>query len=94
VARLDPLPMEALTPEQRQLHAELGRTRKRVSGPFAIWLRNPPLADAANRVALAPRDNGKLARRLYQLIALTVVRLGPRFRGDERMKDRPKRITL
>ena len=74
MARLDPLPLEQLTPEQKALHAELGRTRKRVSGPFAIWLRNPPLADAANRVTLALRENGKLERRLYELIVLTVVR--------------------
>jgi 4-carboxymuconolactone decarboxylase len=74
MARLDPLPMEQLTPEQKALHAELGRTRKRVSGPFAIWLRNPPLADAANKVVLALREHGKLDKRLYELIVLTVVR--------------------
>jgi len=74
VARLDPLPMEQLTPEQKLLHAELGRTRKRVSGPFAIWLRNPPLAEAANKVVLALREHGKLPKRLYELIVLTVVR--------------------
>jgi 4-carboxymuconolactone decarboxylase len=66
--------MEQLTPEQKALHAELGRTRKRVSGPFAIWLRNPPLAEAANKLTLALRENGKLERRLYELIVLTVVR--------------------
>jgi 4-carboxymuconolactone decarboxylase len=74
VARLNPLSMEQLTPEQKLLHAELGRTRKRVSGPFAIWLRNPPLADAANKLVLALRENGKLEKRLYELIVLTVVR--------------------
>ena len=74
MARLDPLPMEQLTPEQKALHAELGRTRKRVSGPFAIWLRNPPLADAANKLVLALRENGKLEKRLYELIVLVVVR--------------------
>jgi 4-carboxymuconolactone decarboxylase len=74
VARLDPLPMEQLTPEQRVLHAELGRTRRRVSGPFAIWLRNPPLADAANKLVLALRENAKLEKRLYELIVLVVVR--------------------
>ena len=41
MARLDPLPMEQLSPEQKALHDELGRTRNgRVSGPFAVWLRN------------------------------------------------------
>jgi 4-carboxymuconolactone decarboxylase len=74
LARLDPIPMEQLTPEQKALHAELLRTRKRVSGPFGIWLRNPPLADAANKVVLALREHGKLEKRLYELIVLTVVR--------------------
>jgi 4-carboxymuconolactone decarboxylase len=75
MARLDPLPMEQLTPEQQRLHAELGSTRRqRVSGPFAIWLRNPPVADAANKLTLALRENGKLERRLFELIVMTVVR--------------------
>jgi 4-carboxymuconolactone decarboxylase len=75
VARLDPLPMDELTPEQQALHAVLGSTRKkRVSGPFAIWLRNPPIADAANKLTLALRENGKVEKRLYELIVLTVVR--------------------
>ena len=74
MARLDPLPFEDLTPEQKVLHAELGRTRKRVSGPFAIWLRTPPLAHTANQLALALRENGKLDKRLFELIVLTVVR--------------------
>jgi len=74
VARLDPIEFDALTPEQKTLHAELGRTRKRVSGPFAIWLRNPPLAEATNKVALTLRDNAKIERRLFELIVMTVVR--------------------
>ena len=74
MARLDPLKMEELTPEQKALHAELGRTRKRVSGPFAIWLRNPALADAANKLTLSLRENGKLEKRLFELIVLIVVR--------------------
>lgn len=74
MARLDPLKPEDLTPEQSAVHAELLRTRKRVSGPFGVWLRSPPLADAANRLVLALRENGKLEKRLYELIVLTVVR--------------------
>jgi 4-carboxymuconolactone decarboxylase len=66
--------MEQLSPEQKNSHAELLKTRKRVSGPFGVWLRNPPLADAANKVVLALRENGKLEKRLYELIVLTVVR--------------------
>jgi 4-carboxymuconolactone decarboxylase len=74
VARLDPLASENLTPEQKALHAELLRTRKRVSGPFAIWMRTPNLAYAANQVALALREDGKLEKRLFELIVLLVVR--------------------
>ena len=59
MARLDPLPMEQLSPEQKTLHAELGSTRNgRVSGQFAIWLRTPAACDAANKLALALRENG------------------------------------
>jgi len=74
LARLDPLKMEELTPEQKALHDELFRNRKRVSGPFPIWLRNPAVADAANRLVLSLRENGKLEKRLYELIVLVVVR--------------------
>jgi len=75
VARLDPLPMEELTPEQKALHAVLGGTRKgRVSGPFAIWLRTPAIADAANKLTLALREGGKVEKRIYELIVLIVTR--------------------
>lgn len=75
MARLDPLKFEDLTHEQKHLHAELGRTRGgRVSGPFAIWLRNPQLAHTANQLAMVLRVNGKLERRLFELIVLMVVR--------------------
>ena len=74
VARLDPMTMEELSPEQQRVHAELGRTRKRVGGPFAIWLRNPALAENANRLVQTLREHGKLEKRLFELIVLTVVR--------------------
>ena len=60
MARLDPLPMEQLTPEQKALHAALIGTRKQLSGPFGVWLRNPAIADAADRLVKALRENGKL----------------------------------
>ncbi len=74
MARLDPLAFDDLSAEQKALHAELGRTRKRVSGPFAIWLRTPNIAHTANQLALALRENGKLEKRLFELIVLMVVR--------------------
>jgi 4-carboxymuconolactone decarboxylase len=74
LARLDPIPFENLTPVQKTIHAELGRTRKRVGGPFAIWLRIPDLARTANDLTLALRENGKLEKRLFELIVLIVIR--------------------
>jgi 4-carboxymuconolactone decarboxylase len=74
VARLDPLPPEQLSAEQKAVHAKLMATRTRVSGPFGVWLRNPALANAAEDVVLALRANGKLEKRLYELIVLTVAR--------------------
>ena len=75
MARLDPLPMDELSTEQKALHAVLGSTRNgRVTGPFAIWLRTPAACDAANKLALALREHGKVSKRLYELIALTVTR--------------------
>ena len=74
MARLDPIPFDDLTPEQKTIHAELASTRKRVGGPFAIWLRIPNVAQTANQLTLALRENGKLEKRLFELIVLTVVR--------------------
>ena len=72
--RLDPPSYDALTPEQKILHADLMRTRKRLSGPFVVWLRSPALAHGANMLAQALRENGKLERRLFELIVLMVAR--------------------
>jgi 4-carboxymuconolactone decarboxylase len=74
VARLDPLPLEQLTPEQKALYDVLFSKRKRVTGPFTVWLHNPALADAANRLVQALRHDAKLDKRLYELIVLIVVR--------------------
>ena len=72
MARLDPPKMEDLTPEQKTIYAAVSRSRPRVSGPFGVWLRTPPIADAANRLVNSVRDNGKLEKRQYELIVMTV----------------------
>jgi 4-carboxymuconolactone decarboxylase len=74
LARLEPLKLEELTPEQKELYDVVGRGRSQVAGPFGVWLRNPALADAANRVTLALRENGKLDKRLFELIVLAAAR--------------------
>jgi 4-carboxymuconolactone decarboxylase len=74
VARLDNLPIDQLSPKQKAVHNKLMATRKRIGGPFGIWLRNPELCSAAEDLVLALRAHGKLEKRLYELIVLTVVR--------------------
>ena len=74
MARLEALKLEELTPEQKELYDVVGRGRAQVAGPFGVWLRNPPLADACNRVTLALRENGKLPKRLFELIVLAAAR--------------------
>ncbi len=74
MARLEPIELDKLTPEQKELHARVGRGRNRVMGPFSVWIHNPPLADAASRLINSVRENGKLESRLYELIVLTVAR--------------------
>ena len=74
MARLEALKLDELTPEQKDLYDVVGRGRAQVAGPFGVWLRNPPLADACNRVTLALRENGKLPKRLFELIVLAAAR--------------------
>jgi len=44
-----------------------------VRGPFAIWMRNPALADAADKLGTALRK-GKLDVRLFELMVLVIAR--------------------
>jgi len=74
VARLDPIPVEKLSPEQRKVHAILAGTRKQVGGPFAIWLRIPNVAFTANEFTHALREKGLLEKRQFELLVLIVTR--------------------
>jgi 4-carboxymuconolactone decarboxylase len=74
VARLDPIPFDNLTPEQKAVHAKLLSTRKQVTGPFAIWLHTPNVAHTADEFMNSLRWDGKLDKRLYELIVLIVTR--------------------
>jgi 4-carboxymuconolactone decarboxylase len=75
MSRLAPLDPETLTPEAKRIHDEIGGRRKSVRGPFAIWLRHPALADHANRFGLALRDDGRIERRIFELVVLVLCRL-------------------
>jgi 4-carboxymuconolactone decarboxylase len=75
MSRLGPIRPEELTPEQKRLHDEIMRTRQRgLDGPFGVWLRNPSIAEPAERMQNAFRLHGQLDRRVAELLVLLVAR--------------------
>jgi 4-carboxymuconolactone decarboxylase len=74
MARVDSLRPEELTPDQQRIAGEIASTRNRVGGPFAIWLRTPAIADAANRLGNTLRHDSNLDRRLFELMVLVIAR--------------------
>jgi 4-carboxymuconolactone decarboxylase len=74
MARILDLDFDAMTREQQLLHAEIEGPRGIVAGPFAIWLRVPALAAAENRLGNALRLDGRLDRRLFELMILVIAR--------------------
>ena len=75
MSRIPDLDPAALSPEQQRLRAQIAGARGGVfAGPFAIWLRNAGIADKANLFGNELRINGRLDRRLFELMVLTVAR--------------------
>jgi 4-carboxymuconolactone decarboxylase len=74
VARLDPLPVDKLSPRQKAIHDKVLGNRKVLGGPFSVLVRHPALAEAASDVVDVLRRDGKLDKRLYEMIVLTVAR--------------------
>jgi len=74
MGRVASLAPEALSPEQKRLYDDIAGARGRVGGPFGIWLRQPALADPANRFGNALRLHGRLDRRLFELMTIVVAR--------------------
>ena len=75
MSRLPVLQLQDLTAEQKRIYDEIARVRNGVvRGPFPIWLRNPELADRANQFGNVLRMQGKLEKRLFELMVLIVAR--------------------
>jgi 4-carboxymuconolactone decarboxylase len=74
VSRVPDLDPQEMTAEQQRVYAEVKGPRGNVGGPFALWVRLPLIADAANRFGNAVRLDGKLDRRLFELIVLVIAR--------------------
>lgn len=74
MSRLPDLTPAEMTPEQRRLHDAIAAKRHGgVRGPIAVWLRVPELAERCDAMTSFLR-NGKVDRRLFELMTLIVSR--------------------
>jgi 4-carboxymuconolactone decarboxylase len=73
--RLPEIDEKRLTPQQQRIHDEVKRLRGQVRGPFAIWLRNPELAECTLKLQDLFASRANLERRLVQLMILVSARL-------------------
>lgn len=75
MTRVPELAAETLSPEQKRVRDEIAGARSgQASGPFGVWLRVPGIADAANRLGNKLRAEGKLDKRLFELMVLVATR--------------------
>ncbi len=67
---------DEFTPRQQELHDRLLRSRLRdsLSGPFAVLIHTPGIAEPTDRLVNYFRQSPTLGRRLVELIILLVVR--------------------
>jgi 4-carboxymuconolactone decarboxylase len=74
VARFEDVKADQLTPDNKALYETVRAGRPKLVGPFSVLMHNPPLARAVNQVVDAIRRDGKLDKRLYELVVLITAR--------------------
>ena len=74
MARFDEVKVDQLPPEHKALYEAVRAGRPKLVGPFSVLMHNPALARAANQVVDAIRRDGKLDKRLYELVVLITAR--------------------
>ncbi len=76
MARIEDVKRENLNARQQQLHDDFLKSRPRatLTGPFAVLIQTPEIAEPADKLVNHYRHNSKLGRRLIELIILLVVR--------------------
>ena len=75
MARLPEIAETSLSAEQRKAYDRIKSMRGQVRGPFAVWLRNPELAEHALELQDLFASRVKLERRPVQLMILVSARL-------------------
>ena len=75
MARIEPMKPAEMSAEQRRVGEEIAAPRGgKLGGPFAIWLRNPDMADRANRFGDYLRTGTSLPRHHVELVVLVTAR--------------------
>ena len=75
MARVPDLKPEEMTKEQNRVDAEIGATRSgRAGGPFAIWLRDPVLAEQVGKIGNYLRNDTSLATARQEIAILVTAR--------------------
>jgi len=76
MARIEEVKKEKLSPRQQQLHDKFMSTRPAgaLSGPFAVLIHTPDIAEPTDDLVNCFRAHPKLARRLLELIILMLCR--------------------
>lgn len=75
VERFPPLTLDEMTAEQRAAaEAILAGPRKRLAGPFNVWMRSPDLGDKLQRVGEYVRFRSSLPGRLNEFAILITAR--------------------
>jgi 4-carboxymuconolactone decarboxylase len=75
MSRLQPLDLDALEPTERMIIEEIVRSRKGgLVGPFSVLAHNPHVAAPADALHNAFRLEGRLDRRLFELLVMSVAR--------------------
>ncbi len=72
--RLTPHTPETMTPRQREIYDDIVSRRGRLGGPFPAWLRNPELAECAQKLGAYCRYDSNLTPQMSELAILVVAR--------------------
>lgn len=76
MARLSSLTVDELNAEQKASLAELQTvlSQNGLGGPFSVWLRMPGIGPKIVELFVTHRRQGKLDKRLFELMTLVVIR--------------------
>jgi len=72
--RLPAIPLENLSPRQKELHARIAGKRGQVRGPFLVWLHSPELCDRVEALGAYVRFDCSLAEKLREFSILITAR--------------------